>query len=91
MNLPPLAVKDHNFSLFKEEGVGYIISVFKCSKCNYYCFVPPCDYWDWMKLTYASNYESQGFYYFLPYCSWELVDSLNNLSCQELIIKDIIQ
>ena len=81
MNLPPNAIKDHSFSLYKEHNSS--IFFFKCSKCNVICVYP--DYPDNLH-----TFRQQDFYYFFDGCSWNDVFIMNNLSCNEIIIRNII-
>ena len=95
MIIPPAAIKDHSF-FFKEKLTKdkIILYNYKCSKCNVFCCVPNKYYWSWTK--FYKIFEPQGFYYFFSNNILNILNilepfAINNLSCPEIIIRDIIQ
>ena len=86
MNLPKNAIKNHEFYLFIEDKD---ISKFICSKCKIMCIVPDNQYWkSFLPQSKAYKYKNQNFFFAAK--SWDEVDSLNNLSCAECVIRNII-
>jgi hypothetical protein len=101
MIIPPAAIKDHNF-IDDNNGYGYndeLQRCFKCSKCNVFIMIPyDVNYYMGLLINNyigtsldLSKIESQGFFYFFSDSSWEDSLAINNLSCQDLIIKGIIE
>jgi hypothetical protein len=63
-----------------------------CSKCHVQCLFPKNPpVWFINNHNPLSKLVDQGFYYCFPNCDWDTSLAINNLSCQELIIRDIIQ
>jgi len=90
MNLPPIAVKDHDF--YPEDyGNTLFLYSFKCSKCNVWLVFPRAGNSYFRGLELPSKMVNQNFFYLYKGSSWDDVALINNLSCNELIIKNIIE
>jgi len=96
MNIPPNAAKDHLFHKIKEIDVSCSFSayIYHCSNCkiNLCLFINP----DMPFITFTGREltkiinECKFYYYYPNNPTWFLVKDLFDLSCAEILIKDII-
>ena len=86
MTLPSYVLKDHDFINL---GNHY----YECSKCKVYCIY----YENFKEINFGNatkalskRFRDNGFYYYYQECTWEEVEKLSELSCEEMMIRDIL-
>jgi len=92
IKIPQNAIKDHNFvKLSGDDPYGLYA---ECSKCKIRLFVPvKFEYWNSIEFkdVVGLKIKKQGFYYYSQYDpTWDTVYKIYNLSCNELLIRDIL-